>query len=110
MTIIAVGTSLPELATSILAAYRKNADIALGNVIGSNVFNILFILGVSAVIAPIPALSGTNNDLILLIVATLLIFIFGASRGARKGQIGRVAGSAMLLLYVVAMVSRFFLS
>ena len=109
LTIIAVGTSLPELATSLLAAYRKNADIALGNVIGSNVFNILFILGVSAVIAPIPALPGTNNDLILLIVATLLIFIFGATRGARKGQIGRVAGSAMLLLYVVAMVSRFFL-
>jgi Na+/Ca+ antiporter, caCA family len=54
LTIIAIGTSLPELATSIIAAYKKNTDLALGNIIGSNIFNILFILGVSSIITPIP--------------------------------------------------------
>jgi Na+/Ca+ antiporter, caCA family len=54
LTIIAIGTSLPELATSIIAAYKKNTDLALGNIIGSNIFNILFILGISSIITPIP--------------------------------------------------------
>ena len=58
LTIVAVGTSLPELATSAAAAYRKNPDIAIGNVVGSNIFNIFFILGVSAVIRPIPFEAG----------------------------------------------------
>lgn len=60
LTIIAIGTSLPELATSALAAYKGKTDLALGNVIGSNIFNILFILGMSSLITPIPALAGTT--------------------------------------------------
>jgi cation:H+ antiporter len=58
LTILAAGTSLPELATSAVAAYRKNTDIAIGNVVGSNIFNIFFILGVTGVIKPLPYSAG----------------------------------------------------
>lgn len=99
LTIIAVGTSLPELATSAVAAYKKNSDIAIANVIGSNIFNILFILGTSALIAPIPSMLGTNTDLLVLTLATLLIFFF-YMRGKRKRTIEKKEGILMLLLYV----------
>ena len=99
LTIIAVGTSLPELATSAIAAYKKNSDIAIANVIGSNIFNILFILGTSALIAPIPSMPGTNTDLLVLTLATLLIFFF-YMRGKRKRTIEKKEGILMLLLYV----------
>ena len=99
LTIIAVGTSLPELATSAVAAYKKNSDIAIANVIGSNIFNILFILGTSALIAPIPSMPGTNTDLLVLTLATLLIFFF-YMRGKRKRTIEKKEGILMLLLYV----------
>lgn len=75
LTIVAVGTSLPELATSAAAAYRGNADIAIGNVVGSNIFNIFFILGVSGLIRPIPFEPRANIDLGVLIVASLLLFL-----------------------------------
>lgn len=88
------------MATSAVAAYKKNADIALGNVIGSNIFNILFILGVSSVITPIPAIEGTNSDLLILAVATILILIFGYGLIGKKWQIGRREGLFMMLLYV----------
>jgi len=75
LTIVAVGTSLPELATSVAAAYRKNADIAIGNVVGSNIFNIFFILGTSALIRPIPFEPRANLDIGVLLVASLLLFL-----------------------------------
>jgi cation:H+ antiporter len=75
LTILAVGTSLPELATSAVAAYRHKSEIAIGNVVGSNIFNIFFILGLSALIRPIPAPAAYNTDLVVLIVASGLLFL-----------------------------------
>lgn len=101
LTIIAIGTSLPELATSAVAAYKKNTDLAIGNVLGSNLLNILFILGVSSLITPIPAIVGTNTDLLVLVVATALIFFFAMGRGFRgkKYQISRIDGIMMVVIY-----------
>jgi len=76
LTIISVGTSLPELATSILAAIKKQADIAIGNVVGSNIFNIFFILGISALIAPIQGSFQVNIDLFVNVIASLALFLF----------------------------------
>lgn len=74
LTIVAVGTSLPELATSAVAAFRKKADIAVGNIVGSNIFNIFFILGVSALIRPLPFSPASNTDLAMVILATAILF------------------------------------
>lgn len=76
LTIVACGTSLPELATSVVAAFKKNTDIAIGNVIGSNIFNIFFILGVSGLIRPIPYNDVMNFDMGILFGGTALLFIF----------------------------------
>ena len=76
LTILAAGTSLPELATSAVAAYRKNTDIAIGNVVGSNIFNIFFILGVTGSISPIPYNTIMNFDLYVLLSFTILLTIF----------------------------------
>lgn len=75
LTIIAAGTSLPELATSVVAALKKNNDIAVGNIVGSNIFNVFFILSVSVLINPIEYNSKFNIDLTLLIVGTLFLFL-----------------------------------
>lgn len=75
LTIVAIGTSLPELATSAMAAYKKNVDIAVGNVVGSNIFNIFFVLGVSSLIKPLPLNPIMNFDLLVLIATTLLLFL-----------------------------------
>lgn len=99
LTIIAIGTSLPELATSAMAAYKKNSDIAIANVIGSNIFNILFILGASSIITPIPSIKGTNMDLLILIITTFLIFFF-YTRGNLKRTIEKKEGVFMLILYI----------
>lgn len=74
LTVVAAGTSLPELATSVVAAYKKNADIAVGNIVGSNIFNIFWILGVSAIIRPIPFAPAANFDLWVLVATTVLLF------------------------------------
>lgn len=74
LTIIAAGTSLPELATSAVAAYRKNSDIAIGNIVGSNIFNILFILSVSGLINPMEYPDFLNFDLYVLMFGTFLVF------------------------------------
>jgi cation:H+ antiporter len=84
LTILAAGTSLPELATSTVAAYRKNTDIAIGNVVGSNIFNIFFILGVTGVISPIPYNAAMNFDLKVLGGATVLLMIFMFTLNTRK--------------------------
>lgn len=76
LTILAAGTSLPELATSTVAAYRKNTDIAIGNVIGSNIFNIFFILGVTGLVSPIPYNPALNFDLKVFGGSTILLMIF----------------------------------
>ena len=75
LTIVSAGTSLPELATSAVAAYRKKSDMAVGNVIGSNIFNIFFILGISAVIRPVAYDRAFDGEMVLLGAATLFIFI-----------------------------------
>jgi cation:H+ antiporter len=96
-TILAAGTSLPELATSTVAAYRRHCDIAVGNVIGSNIFNILAILGVSAVIRPAQYATSFNVDTILLAVATLLLFVAMFTGGKRR--LDRWEAAILLLGY-----------
>ena len=76
LTIVAVGTSLPELATSAMAAYRKNADIAVGNIVGSNIFNIFWILGLSSIIKPLPFTPQNSLDIGMAILATIMLFVW----------------------------------
>ncbi len=83
LTIVAVGTSIPELATSAMAAYKKNAELAVGNVVGSNIFNIFFILGISSIIRPIKFEAKANIDIMVLIIASLLLF-FSMFTGKKK--------------------------
>lgn len=95
LTIVAVGTSLPEFATSLVAALKKEADIAVGNVVGSNIFNILGILGISATVTPLSSSGITGIDLGVMAAFALVLWIF-----SRTGfRITRVEGLAMLLGY-----------
>ncbi|WP_417496604.1 calcium/sodium antiporter [Maricaulis sp.] len=97
LTIVAVGTSLPELATSLIAALRRQSEIAIGNIVGSNIFNILGILGVTAMVTPIPVASRfLGFDLPILIVASLVLTGLLVTRPA----IGRGIGAIMLASYV----------
>ena len=98
LTIVAVGTSLPELATSAVAAYKKNPDIAVGNVVGSNIFNIFFILGISSIIHPIPFDTKCNIDVGVVIAASLLLFICMFT--GKKRMLDRWEGGIFLGLYV----------
>lgn len=99
LTLVAGGTSLPELATSIVAALKKNPEIAIGNVIGSNLFNIFFVLGCSATITPLH-LNGINNfDLLTLVGSGILLWFFGLFFAKRT--ITRIEGSIMVLCYIV---------
>jgi len=97
LTIVAVGTSLPELATSAMAAYKKNAEIAVGNVVGSNIFNIFFVLGVSATIRPLPFQAGSNVDIGVVIASSLFLFLFIFTGKTRS--LDRWEGILFLLLY-----------
>lgn len=99
LTLVAGGTSLPELATSIVAALKKNPEIAIGNVIGSNLFNIFFVLGCSASITPLRVNGITNFDLISLIGAGVLLWLFGLFFAKRT--ITRIEGSLMIIGYIV---------
>jgi len=76
LTIVAVGTSLPELATSVVAAYRHHADIAVGNIVGSNIFNVFWILGLTATILELPFNPATNTDVLFAVFVTALLFLF----------------------------------
>jgi cation:H+ antiporter len=98
LTIVALGTSLPELATSVVAAYRNHTDIAIGNVVGSNIFNIFFILGVSAAVRPLPFTSRTNTDISVLFLTTVLFFIF-LFLGSRH-VLERWQGAIFLVIYL----------
>ena len=97
LTILAAGTSLPELATSCVAAYRKNTDIAIGNVVGSNIFNIFFILGITGVIHPIQYNTAMNFDIYVLLASTVLLVIFMFTLGSRK--LDRWEAFLMLMAY-----------
>ncbi len=99
LTVVAVGTSLPELATSAMAAWRKQIDIAVGNVVGSNIFNILFVLGASATIAPLPVRGAFVVDALVMVGATLLLFL--ALFLGKRGHIDRWQGVVFLVLYVL---------
>ncbi len=99
LTIVALGTSLPELATSVVAALKKNNDIAVGNIIGSNIFNIFLILGVSSVLTPVSYHPVFNTDLLLLGVGTLILFI--AMFTGIKKKLDRWEAGALLLIYIV---------
>ena len=96
LTIVAVGTSLPELVTSVIAAKKGENELALGNVIGSNIFNIVFVLGIASTINPLTTGSQIIVDLIVMLVSALFVFVF-----AIRGRIGKKEGIAMLLLYAV---------
>jgi len=98
LTIVAVGTSLPELATSAVAAYRKNPEIAVGNIVGSNIFNIFFVLGISAVIKPLPFNPSNNVDIGVVILASLLLFLWMFT--GKKRSLDRWEGIVFLILYV----------
>ncbi|MEY3784046.1 MAG: hypothetical protein RLZZ230_368 [Candidatus Parcubacteria bacterium] len=98
LTVVAVGTSLPELATSAMAAYRKNVDIAIGNIIGSNIFNVFWILGLSSILKPLPFAPVLTADLMVSIVATLLLF-FALFVGKRH-TLERWQGVVFVCMYV----------
>lgn len=98
LTIVAAGTSLPELATSTVAAYKKQTDIAIGNVVGSNIFNSFFILGIGATLHPISINSMAQADALVNIVASLLLF--GLLFVGKRHTIGRFEGVIFLLAYV----------
>jgi cation:H+ antiporter len=84
LTILAAGTSLPELATSAVAAYRKNTDIAIGNVVGSNIFNLFFILGICGLVNPIPFNTALNFDLKVFMASTVVLMVFMFTLTQRK--------------------------
>lgn len=108
LTLVAGGTSLPELATSIVAALKKNPEIAIGNVIGSNLFNIFFVLGCSASIVPMRMGDITNFDLLALVASGLILWFFGLFFAKRT--ITRIEGSIMILCYVAYTVTLIFAS
>lgn len=97
LTIIALGTSLPELFTSVIAARKGNSDIAIGNIVGSNIFNILFVVGFSAILTPVPFAFAFRFDSVVAIATTLLLLIF--SIGTKK--LKRWQGIIMLLGYIL---------
>ena len=98
LTIVSIGTSLPEAATSIVAARKNNADIAIGNIVGSNIFNIFLVLGMSSSIRPIAVNPESNIDLGVNILASLLLFLFIFTGRGRK--IGRIEGAILLLIFI----------
>ena len=100
LTIVSVGTSLPELVTSIVAARKNEVDMALGNAIGSNIFNILFVLGIAGAISPMAFLTETVIDIVILLVFSLIVWLFAWT----KKEIKRGEGLIMVLLYVLYVV------
>jgi len=97
LTIIAIGTCLPELATSVVAACKKNADIAIGNIVGSNIFNLFFVFGISALIRPLSFTSANNIDIGVMILANILLIL--AMFMGRKRMIDRWEGVIFIILY-----------
>jgi cation:H+ antiporter len=102
LTIVAIGTSLPEMATSVVAAYKKKADIAVGNIIGSNIFNIFWILGLSSMINPLPFSQDLNIDLLVVLGATFVLFL--TMFVGKKHTIERSQGVVFVLLYIAYII------
>ena len=103
LTIVALGTSLPELATSVVAAFKRNNDIAIGNVVGSNIFNVFFILGTSATIQLLPVYPGIELDAALVAVSSLSVWLLLQNK---KRIIHRWGGAVLLLLYAAYLTYR----
>ena len=97
LTIVALGTSLPELATSVIAAAKHNSDIAIGNVFGSNIFNVFFVLGTSAAIHPLPAYEGIELDACMAAMGSIIVWLAVKTNKDRKVQ--RWAGALLLIAY-----------
>jgi cation:H+ antiporter len=100
LTVVALGTSLPELVTSIVAARKNEVDMALGNVIGSNIFNILLVLGIAAAISPVTFIMENIIDILLLIAMSVLVWGFAWS----KQEIRRAQGAVMLAIYAAYLI------
>lgn len=99
LTIVAIGTSLPELVTSVVATKKGQLGIALGNVLGSNIFNLLFILGVSSFISPIAVNVVSVYDLLILLVVTIITWLFAFT----EHKLNKTEGVIMLFMYGIAM-------
>lgn len=99
LTIVAAGTSLPELATSVVAALKNRSDIAIGNVVGSNIFNIFLILPICSLIKPIPYNPAMNQDILVVVIGTALLFI--AMFAGKSRKLDRWKAAILLLAYVV---------
>ena len=104
LTVVALGTSLPELATSCMAAFKKNCDIALGNVIGSNLFNIFFILGTSACVKALPGYHGLETDAMMAALGSIFVMLFVYL--TKKHEIKRWHGAILLLTYAAYLAYR----
>ncbi|MGL5718181.1 MAG: calcium/sodium antiporter [Paraclostridium sp.] len=100
LTIVSIGTSLPELVTSIVAARRGESDIAMGNVIGSNLFNVLFVLGISSFIHPILVHPIVFIDMLIMVLITMIAFAFSIT----KKRIGKIEGGILTSLYILYMI------
>ena len=101
LTVVALGTSLPELAASVIAARKGEHDIAIGNVVGSNIFNILAVVGIAGVIEPISAIASEviYRDWSVMLFTTLLLLVMGYGFG-RQGRINRFEGALLLISYL----------
>ncbi|MDK2585104.1 calcium/sodium antiporter [Romboutsia sedimentorum] len=100
LTIVAIGTSLPEFVTSVIAARKGESDIAIGNVVGSNLFNILFVLGISSTISNIPVHPIVFIDMLVMIIVTILTCVFAAT----KKSVNKIEGIFLVLIYILYMV------
>ncbi|MDP2585414.1 MAG: calcium/sodium antiporter [Candidatus Levybacteria bacterium] len=98
LTLVAAGTSLPELFVSVVAVTKRNSDIAVGNVIGSNIFNIFFVLGTTSLVRPIPLTGHNLTDILVLFAAT--IFLFFSLFVLKKFHLGRIEGAGMVVFYL----------
>ena len=98
LTVVAIGTSLPELVTSAVAAYKKNTDIAVANVLGSNIFNLLWVLGISAAIRPLPFDEILNTDLLILVLGSILLMLSVVT--GKKSAMGKKEGIVFLFGYI----------
>jgi len=105
VTILAIGTSLPELVTTVSAAIKKESDIAIGNILGSNIFNMLLIIGISALIKPITYNLSYNMDMYIAMIAAFVLFLFAYI--PPKNQMSRMNGIVYLLIYIIYMVILF---
>jgi cation:H+ antiporter len=106
LTIVAIGTSLPELVTSAMAAYRQKTDIAVGNVVGSNIMNILFILALTAVVSPLPFSDNLQVDLWMVIGVTVLLFL--ALFVGKRRLLERWQGVVFIVVYLMYISFAFF--